>query len=196
MKISIVWMATALRELELLSPLLALCSSQAAPHRSHQAALRVRSIIVSHYCVLLSSSIFVTELKLKLYGIFIQCSELTGSQVITRHFYSFTVRLASIFSSASSTQTLVLACKHCNGFNFHAVHPRQPYATSLFVHSLVDPLYAKVVHFCSFVTKSNNSQINLHDTNHEQWPIFLRSLAIQFPTYSQTLLLPSDHHPK
>ena len=36
--------------------------------------------------------------------------------------------------------------------NFHTVHSRQPYTTSLFVHSLVEPLYAKVVHFCSFVT--------------------------------------------
>ena len=54
------------------------------------------------------------------------------------------------------------------GSNFHTVHPCQPCTTSLFVHSLVEQLYAKVVHFCSFVTKSNKSRINLHDTNHEQ----------------------------
>ena len=40
------------------------------------------------------------------------------------------------------------------------------------------------------------SQNNLHDTNHEQQPIFPSPLPTQFPPYSHTLLLPSDHHPK
>ena len=52
--------------------------------------------------------------------------------------------------------------------NFHTVHPGQPYTTSL----LVEPLYAKVVHFCSFVTKSNESQVNLHDTTMSSNPSF------------------------
>ena len=53
---------------------------------------------------------FITELELQLYSIFSPCSWLACSQVRTQPFYSFTVWLASIFSSALSTKFLVSSC--------------------------------------------------------------------------------------
>ena len=88
--------------------------------------------------------------------------------VRNQHFYSFTVRLAPFSVPPAVHKPSFEHLSLEMDSNFHTVHPSQPYTTSLLVQSLVEPLYAKVVHFCSFVTKSNESLINLHDTNHEQ----------------------------
>ena len=56
-----------------------------------------------HFC-LVYSSIFIAEFELKRYSIFSPSSQLACSQVRTQYFHSFTVSLASIFSSACSAE--------------------------------------------------------------------------------------------
>ena len=93
-------------------------------------------------------------------------------EVMTQYFYFFTLWLPSIFSSASNM-----------GSNFYTVHPSKPQQRYGFeflhcspqqaapafhlVHStIVDLLCVKKVHFCNFVTISNNpsNNVSLHVT--------------------------------